>query len=268
MTEPGPAIDVRGFSYRIGRKEILRDVGLTIASGQYVSIVGPNGAGKTTLLKCLDGILFGSAGRIEIYGRPLSKYGRKELAKRVSYVPQADGPVPEFSVEQFVLMGRYPYLSPFSSIRREDRLKVHEAMELTGTLEFDQRQLRTLSGGERQKVYVAAALAQGADVLLLDEPTTFLDYRHQAEIRGLLARLNRDSGVTIVAVMHDLNVAVLESHQIVALREGRVVYDGPPGELMRAEALQRIYDTPFLLVDHPEAALAAILPRPALDRRA
>lgn len=268
MTQPAPAIDVRGFSYRIGRKEILRDVSLSIAAGQYVSIVGPNGAGKTTLLKCLDGILAGGRGRIEIDGRPLRQYSRKELAKRVSYVPQADGPAPEFSVEQFVLMGRYPYLSPFSSIRRDDRQKALEALQLTGTLEFGPRLLRTLSGGERQKVYVAAALAQGADVLLLDEPTTFLDYRHQAEIRTLLARLNRDSGVTIVAVMHDLNVAVLESHQILALRAGRVVYDGPPDRLMHAAPLEQIYGTPFLLVDHPEAPTSAILPRPALDRPA
>jgi len=265
MSQPVAAIRVGDFSYRIGRKEILRNVSLSIAAGQYVSIVGPNGAGKTTLLKCVDGILHGT-GRIEIHGRALGEYRRKELAMRVSYVPQADGPVPEFSVEQFVLMGRYPYLSPFSSISRDDRRKVGAALELTGTMEFGPRLLKTLSGGERQKVYVAAALAQGADVLLLDEPTTFLDYRHQAEIRGLLARLNRDSGVTIVAVTHDLNVAVLESHHIVALGEGRVVYDGPPGELMRAEVLERIYGTPFLLVEHPEAPTAAILPRPAGER--
>jgi iron complex transport system ATP-binding protein len=267
MTQPGPAVEVRDFSFRIGRKEILRQVSFSVAAGQYVSIVGPNGAGKSTLLKCLDGILTGGSGRIEIHGRPLSRFRRKELAMRVSYVPQADGPVPEFSVEQFVLMGRYPYLSPFSSVCRDDRLKVHQAMELTGTLEFGPRPLRTLSGGERQKVYVAAAVAQGADVLLLDEPTTFLDYRHQAEIRTLLAQLNRESGVTIVAVMHDLNVAVLESHQIIALREGRIVYDGPPDRLMQAAELQQIYDTPFLLVEHPEASTSAILPRPALDRR-
>jgi iron complex transport system ATP-binding protein len=268
MTTPAPAIDVRSFSFRIGRKEILREVSFSVAAGQYVSIVGPNGAGKTTLLKCLDAVLAGGTGRIEIHGRGLADYPRRELAKRVSYVPQADGPVPEFSVEQFVLMGRYPYLSPFSSIRVEDRRAVHAALERSGTLEFSGRMLRTLSGGERQKVYVAAALAQGADVLLLDEPTTFLDYRHQAEIRALLAGLNRECGATIIAVTHDLNVAVLESHQIVALCEGQVVYNGPPAQLMQAEVLQRIYGTPFLLVNHPEAPMPAILPRPAPDHRA
>jgi iron complex transport system ATP-binding protein len=265
MNPTPAAIRVQNFSCGVGRKEILRNVSLAITVGQYVSIVGPNGAGKTTLLKCLDGILAGR-GRIEIHGRPLAAYRRRELARRVSYVPQADGPVPEFSVEQFVLMGRYPYLSPFASISGEDRRKVQEALELTGTAEFRSRQLRTLSGGERQKVYVAAAVAQGADVLLLDEPTTFLDYRHQAEIRGLLAQLNRATGVTIVAVTHDLNVAVLESHQILALAGGVMVYDGPPGALMQAATLERIYGTPFLLVAHPEAATAAILPRPAEER--
>lgn len=266
MNPRAPAVDVQQFSCRIGRKEILRDVSFRVAPGEYVSIVGPNGAGKTTLLKCLDAILEGDAGRIEIHGRRLADYARRELAKRVSYVPQADGPVPEFTVEQFVLMGRYPYLSPFSSIRGEDRRAVRGALERTGTKEFAGRMLSTLSGGERQKVYLAAALAQGADVLLLDEPTTFLDYRHQAEIRHLLAALNRECRATIVAVTHDLNVAVLESHAIVALSEGAVVYNGPPAGLMRAEVLQRIYGTPFLLVDHPEAALPAILPRPARER--
>jgi iron complex transport system ATP-binding protein len=265
MSQTPTAIRVQEFFYRVGRKEILRNVALAVFPGQYVSIVGPNGAGKTTLLKCLDGILAGR-GRIEIHGRPLAGYRRRELAQRVGYVPQADGPVPEFNVEQFVLMGRYPYLSPFSSVSRDDRRKVDEALELTGTAEFRFRQLRTLSGGERQKVYLAAAVAQGADVLLLDEPTTFLDYRHQAEIRGLLTRLNRTAGVTIVAVTHDLNVAVLESHQIVALAAGEVVYDGPPGTLMQADTLARIYGTRFLLVEHPEAATAAILPRPAEER--
>jgi hypothetical protein len=134
-------------------------------------------------------------------------------------------------------------------------------MQQTGTLEFADRLLDTLSGGERQKVYVAAALAQDPSVLLLDEPTTFLDYRHQAEIRTLLARANRESGVTVVAVTHDVNTAALESDRIVALRDGAVVFCGTPGELMRPDVLRRIYDTPLLLVEHPAAAVPVIVPQ-------
>ena len=257
-----PVIAIRNFSFRLGKKPILRDITFSVCRGEYLAIVGPNGAGKTTLLRCIDRIVTGGTGQIEVLGRPLHAYRQKELARQVSYVPQADGRIFPFTVAQFVLMGRYPYLSPFSAVSRQDRQAVQEALEMTGTSEFAERLLDTLSGGERQKVYIAAALAQGASVLLLDEPTTFLDYRHQAEIRGLLARANRRSGVTIVAVTHDVNSAALESDRIVALREGMVAFCGPPGELMKPDVLQRIYGTALLLVDHPAAPFPVIVPQP------
>ena len=181
----------------------------------------------------------------------------------MSYVPQADTQAVPFTVEQFVLMGRYPYLSPFSPVGRADREAVREAMALTGTAAFADRLLGTLSGGERQKVYIAAALAQGAPIMLLDEPTTFLDYHHQDEIRELLARTAATTGRTTVSVTHDVNRAALESDRIVALRDGRVVFDGRPEEIMRPDVLQRIYATPFLLVAHPETGLPMIVPRAA-----
>jgi iron complex transport system ATP-binding protein len=261
VSPPGcdTVLELDRFSFRIGSKEILRDVSFGVGRGEYLSIVGPNGAGKTTLLKCVDRILAGGTGRIAVFGRPLESYSQRELARRLAYVPQSDGRVFPFTVEQFVLMGRYPYLTPFSSIDRDGRQAVDEAFARTSTREFAQRPMDTLSGGERQKVYIAAALAQRADVLLLDEPTTFLDYRHQAEIRDLLAGVNR-SGVTIVAVTHDLNRAVLDSGRVVALRGGSVVFEGTPGEIMRADVLERIYQTQFLLADHPHAGLPVILP--------
>jgi iron complex transport system ATP-binding protein len=264
---PSVVIAVRDFSFRVGEKQILRGVSFSVRSGEYLSIIGPNGAGKTTLLRCLDRILTGGSGEIEVFGRPLGDFTQKELARRLGYVPQADGRVLPFTVEQFVLMGRYPYLSPFSSIRREDREAVRDALQVTGTEQFHDRLLDTLSGGERQKVYIAAAIAQGADVLLLDEPTTFLDYRHQAEIRELLAWVNR-SGTTIVAVTHDVNRAVLDSDRIVALREGAVAFCGRPEEVMQPSVLEGIYGTEFLLVGHPRAALSMIVPgTPARGKR-
>ena len=255
-----PIIDVRNFSFRLGRKPILRDVSFSVRKGEYLAIIGPNGAGKTTLLKCIDRILPGGSGQIEVCGRPLGSYRQRELARLIGYVPQADGRVFPFTVEQFVLMGRYPYLSPFSAVSREDGQAVREALELTGTAEFADRLLDTLSGGERQKVYIAAAMAQGADVLLLDEPTTFLDYRHRTEIEALLARANRRSGVTIVAVTHDVNHAALHSDRVVALREGSVAFCGSPGEVMKPDVLERIYGTSFLLAEHPRAGVPIIVP--------
>jgi len=257
----GPVLEIRRFSFRLRQREILRKVSLEVRRGEYLSIVGPNGAGKTTLLKCVDRIYRGGEGQIRVFGRPLETYSQKELARRISYVPQADGRVFPFTVEQFVLMGRYAHLSPFTSIRRHDRDLVRDILARTGTAEFARRRLDTLSGGERQKVYIAAALAQEADVLLLDEPTTFLDYRHQAEIRELLGDANRQRGVTIVAVTHDVNAAALESHRVVALRDGAVVFCGPPPELMRADALEQIYGTSLLLTGHPTAGLPVIVPR-------
>ncbi len=263
MIDAGPdstVLAVQDLSLRLGSKQILSGVSFKVRRGEYLSIVGPNGAGKTTLLKCIDRLLGGGTGRIEVFGRPLESYRRKELARRLSYVPQADGRVFPFTVRQFVLMGRYPYLSPFTSVDKEGWQAVVEALALTGTEEFAERRLETLSGGERQKVYIAAALAQGADILLLDEPTTFLDYRHQAEIRRVLARVNRSSGVTIVCVTHDLNRAALDSDRILALGGGRVVFCGTPAEIMQPEVLQRIYLTPFLLVEHPRTGLPVIVP--------
>ena len=251
---------VRNFSFRLGAKQILGDVSFSVRRGEYLSIVGPNGAGKTTLLRCIDRLLSGGSGEIEVFGRPLEGYRRRDLARRISYVPQADGRIFPFSVRQFVLMGRYPYLNPFSSVDREGRQAVREALELTGTGEFAERRLDTLSGGERQKVYIAAALAQGAEILLLDEPTTFLDYRHQAEIRDVLARANRASGTTVLCVTHDLNRAALDSDRILALCGGAVVFCGRPEEIMKAEVLQSIYHTPFFLVHHAPMRLAMIVP--------
>lgn len=257
----GPILEIAGFSFRIGTKEILRDVSFSVARGEYLSIVGPNGAGKTTLLKCLDRIYRGGTGRIMVFGQSLPSYRQRDLARRLSYVPQADGRVFPFTVEQFVLMGRYPYLNPFSSVSHDDMDAVRRVMERTGIDEFAHRKLDTLSGGERQKVYIAAALAQGAEVLLLDEPTTFLDYRHQAEIRDLLTEVNRNSGVTIVAVTHDVNRAAIDSHRIVALSAGTVVFDGTPHEIMRPKVLERIYGTSFLLVGHPQGDVPIIAPQ-------
>jgi iron complex transport system ATP-binding protein len=253
-------IEIDRFSYSFGSKQVLREVSFSVDRGEYLSIVGPNGAGKTTLIKCLDRIYRGGSGRINVAGRPLGGYRQKDLARLLSYVPQADGRVFPFTVEQFVLMGRYPYLSAFSTITREDRRAVGEALDCTGTSEFADRPLDTLSGGERQKVYIAAALAQGAEVLLLDEPTTFLDYHHQAEIRDLLARVNRRSGVTVVAVTHDVNWAAIDSHRVVALRDGAVAFCGPAARIMDPTVLESIYDTPFLLVDHPLTTMPVVVP--------
>ena len=191
------AIQIDGLCYEAGSNLILKDVSFTVGEGHYISVIGPNGAGKTSLIRCIIRLARARSGRIAIFGKPLSDYSQRDLAKVLSYVPQADTGYYPFSVYEFVLMGRYPHLSPFSSVGPADRAKVDEALELAGASAFADRSIGTLSGGERQNVFIAAALAQGARILLLDEPTTFLDYGHQVDVLALLKRLNQDEGITI-----------------------------------------------------------------------
>lgn len=258
-----PLVEVIGYWLSLDGKEILRDVSFSLERGEHLAVVGPNGAGKTTLLKALMCIVGGVAvrGTIRVAGRALRQYRQRDLARRLSYVPQAASSDCEFTVEQFVLMGRYPHFGPLGSIDRTDRVAVAEALRRTGLAPLAGRRLDTLSGGERQKVYIAAALAQGADVLLLDEPTTFLDYRHQLEIRRVLAELRR-GGATIIAATHDLGAAALDCDRVLALSEGRVVFHGPPGELLRPERLEALYGVPFVLVEHPRAGVPVVVPCP------
>jgi len=244
-------IEMSSFSLKIGGRTVLNEISLEIEEGQYVAIVGQNGAGKTTLLKCLNRIHTGGSGEIRIAGRLLGQYSQKKLAQLVSYVPQADGRSAPFTVYEFVMMGRYPYLNAFSSPSEKDVAAVHDALALTGTSEFAERLLGTLSGGERQKVFIAAALAQEAKILLLDEPTTFLDPKHEADVQRLLARANRERAVTIISVTHDINSAVLTSQRILALKNGEVAFWGGVEELMDNETLERIYEKSFLFGRHP-----------------
>ena len=248
-------IEITDLAFAVDDKPILRQVSLTVQAGEYVSIVGPNGAGKTTLIKCLGRIHRGWTGSIRIAGRPLQAYGQKELARMLSYVPQAEGRSFPFTVEEFVLLARYPHLSPFTSVRAADRAAVADALAVTGVAELKDRALGTLSGGERQMVFVAAALAQGARILLLDEPATFLDYRHQADVMRLLKRVNRESGITILSVNHNINSAAIWSDRIMAIKGGHSVFYGPPRDILRRDVLEEIYETPFQFIEHPESPI-------------
>ena len=253
-------IDIASYSFGVSDREILKDISVTVHEGEYVSIVGPNGAGKTTLLKCISRIHKGGRGKITVAGKKLEEYGQKELALKVSYVPQADGHHAPFTVREFVMMGRYPYLSPFSPPSPSDIAAVQEALDVTGSREFSERFLGTLSGGERQKVYIAAALAQDAKVLLLDEPTTFLDPKHESDIYRLLAEINRQRGVTVISVTHDINSAVLTSRTILALKGGAVAFYGPAEAFMKEEILRSIYEKSFSLMEHPQYGRTIIAP--------
>lgn len=242
-------------------RTVLHGVSLSVVPGERVALIGPNGAGKTTLLKCLNGLLRPSRGEVRILGRRIPDYRTRELARLAAYVPQPMGGGLPFKVRDFVMMGRYPHWSTLSSVTSADRRAVDWALGITGTEAFAGRIHATLSGGERQKVMLAAALAQESKLLLLDEPSAFLDPGHQHEIDGILLAVNRQRGVTMLTVTHDLNRAVLANQRIVALREGRIVCDGPPAKVLTEEALDALYGTRFARVVHPETGLPMVLPK-------
>lgn len=242
-------LSILGAGWTVAGHRILDHIDIEVSPGECLVIVGPNGAGKTTLLRLMAGLLRPSEGQLLWERKPYAELARKELARRIAYVPQSRPLQVPLTVEQLVLLGRYPYLSPFRWAPREaDFVAVARAMEMAGVTDLRQRRLEELSGGERQSAYIAAALAQEAEVLILDEPTTHLDPRHQRQIASLVLKLNRQEGLAVVLATHDLNFAALLAHRIVALLEGEVVGDGPPGELLRPEKLTELFQAPFTVV--------------------
>lgn len=253
-------IEIAELSFAISGKQILERICFAVFAGQRLFIVGPNGAGKTTLLRCVSRIITDYQGSIKVKDRNLKTYSQKSLARILTYVPQSLGADIPFTVRQFVLMSRYPHLSPFSVISPEDEKIACEAMEMTQTACFADRVMATLSGGERQQVSIAAALAQQAEIFLLDEPATYLDYKHQRDIHNLLAKINKTYGTTIVCVTHDLNSAVLSAEAIIAIKEGKIVFEGAPKEIMNEKTLENIYSKKFDFVLHPLTGQKIIVP--------
>ena len=256
MTEP--IIQIKNLSITFSGNKILKDISLDISEGEYVSIIGPNGAGKTTLIKSIAGIYNDWNGSIRIDGQPYKKLNSRKRARLQSYVPQAEDRTNPLTVEEFVATGRYPYLSAFTSMKQDDYQAVDRALEQAGLIEFRKRKIATLSGGERQMAFIAAALAQETRILLLDEPSTFLDYQHQANVAGLLKSACRENGITVIAVHHDINTAASSSDQIYAIKEGRLAFSGTPKEATNPELLTRIYETAFTATPSPHRPLPFI----------
>lgn len=239
------ALEVRDLAFGYGHAPVLQNVSFQVAEGAFATIVGPNGAGKSTLLKCVDRILEDWSGEIRLYGQDVRSISRKRLGRLVGYVPQADSRDYPFTVREFVSMGRFPHLSAFSTLTPEDVAHVERALQDVELVDLAERPLAALSGGERQRAVLGAALAQGAKLLLLDEPTTFLDYRHQMDLRALLVRINRESRITMIAVTHDLGHALWWSDQILMLHEKRLAFDGPPADCVKGDLLERVFQTRF-----------------------
>jgi len=253
-------LEVKQLSVKVANKALLSSINFQLEQGDYLCILGPNGAGKSTLLKALMGIIQASEGVISLNQQPLTELSQKELARQVSYVPQAHNHPLNFSVIDFIKMARYAYHSAFSDWSSDDQQALEHAINITDTEDFLYRQITTLSGGEAQRVMIAAALCQQTPLLLLDEPTSFLDPHHQVEVHQLIQNLNQQHNISIIEVSHDLNHAAQHSKHILALKQGTKLWHGPSPELLETTRLQAIYEQQFVFTTHPQTGAVVALP--------
>jgi len=240
MGEKSGFLQACGVSFSYGRRPVLCEVGLAIDRGEFLGLIGPNGSGKTTLVKILSGVLAPAGGRVTLDGRDLVSIGRRKIARRIAVVAQEERCPEGFAVEEIVLMGRSPYLRGMAMERSRDHEAAKRAMDAAGCLSLHGRRMAALSGGERRRVYIARALAQEPEILLMDEPTAHLDLYHQGEIMERLCERNRQ-GLTILMVTHDVNLAALYCGRMAALRDGRIMGTGRPEELMEPVFLETIF---------------------------
>ncbi|WP_405012631.1 ABC transporter ATP-binding protein [Kitasatospora sp. NBC_01539] len=247
-------------SLRYGERAIATDLSVAVPDGSFTVIVGPNACGKSTLLRAFARLLKPSAGRVLLDGEQIGGLPSKELARRLGLLPQTSTAPDGITVADLVARGRYPHQGLFRQWSREDERVVAESMAATDVAELADRYVDELSGGQRQRVWLAMAIAQQTSLLLLDEPTTFLDIAHQIEVLDLCARLHQEQGRTLVAVLHDLNQAARYATHLIAMRDGAVVAEGPPSEIVTAELVERVFDLPCQVIEDPQTGTPLVVP--------
>ncbi len=244
VTPAALAFEAVGFGYT--SRPIFTGITLQLAAGEMVALLGPNGAGKSTVLRLASGVLTPTTGSVTLHGRPAATYSRKALARAVAVLPQDFSVQFAYTVQQVVELGRMPHLGSWNAMSSSDRAAVQRALSSTNTLTLADRVFNELSGGERQRVLLALAVAQESAIVLLDEPTAHLDVKHQIETLELLRVLNREQGVTVLAAMHDLNLAARYFPRL-ALLEGTLLADGSPEVVLTREHLRRAYGADLLV---------------------
>ncbi len=246
-----PKFSLQGISFTVTGRTILRPLDLDVVAGKTIGLIGHNGSGKSTLVRLLARQIRPSTGRILFDGRLLETWSNREFARQLAYLPQQT-PVPAgTSVRELVKFGRYPWHGPLGTFGRLDEEKVGEALELTRMTTFADRSVETLSGGEQQRAWIAALVAQDTKCLLLDEPISALDIAHQIAVLDLVHQLTRARGLSVVMVLHDVNMASRYCDEIIALRDGSLIARGSPREIMTPDHLKRIYGVDFN-IHHPD----------------
>ncbi len=258
MTESRLHTDAITVGY--DKSVIIENLTVAIPDGEFTVIVGPNACGKSTLLRALSRLLKPSLGAVLLDGKYISSYPAKEVARRLGLLPQTSIAPDGISVADLVARGRYPHQKLIRQWSTADEDAVVLAMDATGVTSLSARPVDELSGGQQQRVWVAMVLAQQTPLLLLDEPTTFLDIAHQIELLDLLATLPRENGNTLVAVLHDLNHACRYADHIIAMKDGAVVVEGPPAEIVTADLVEAVFGLPCRIIDDPESHTPLVIP--------
>jgi ferric hydroxamate transport system ATP-binding protein len=253
-------VAARDLSVRLGGSTILHDIDVALAPGKITALVGPNGSGKSTLLRTLSRILRPAGGSVVLDGDDIARLPTRTVARRLALLPQRTEAMTGVTVRALVELGRQPYIGRFGGLRASDREAIAWALRATDSTRHADRLVDTLSGGERQRAWLAVALAQRTNVLLLDEPTTYLDVRHQLEVMALVRRLNVEHGLTVCWVLHDLNAAAAYSDAMVCLRDGRVLAQGTPSELLTPELAREVFGIDATVIADPRSGLPVCLP--------
>ncbi|WP_051710246.1 ABC transporter ATP-binding protein [Andreprevotia chitinilytica] len=260
-----------GLRLGYAERPVIDGLDLAIPDGSITALLGPNGCGKSTLLRGLAGLLPPSAGSVSLDDEPLHRWPKKRLARRLAFLPQQQQYPEGLTVAELVAHGRFPHRPPWGGLGSADREAISWALAATGLTNYAKRGLDALSGGERQRVWIAMALAQQADILLLDEPTTYLDLGHQLEVMTLLRELNRSHGITLVMSLHDLNQAIRYTDHAVVMQAGRLIAQGNPAQIIEPGLLAAVYQVEASLLSgaadglpvcHPERPLS-LQPAPA-----
>lgn len=257
---PLPRIRAIDLQLGYGDSVIVDGLDLDILDGTVTAVIGPNGCGKSTLLRALGRLLPAARGRVLLDGKQIDKMSTRDVAKILGILPQAPSAPEGLTVGDLVARGRHPHQAWYRQWSSDDEGAVATALAWTGMSEFAERAVDTLSGGQRQRVWISMALAQGTDLILLDEPTTFLDLAHQVDVLDLVEQLNTEGGRTVVMVLHDLNLAARYAQTLVAMKDGAIIAQGPPHEVLTAALLRQVFDLDAEVITDPVSGTPMVVP--------